>query len=196
MRHKIITLLVVFTAMMSAAELAPAFAANTPDTCGRQFPASEAQTWVCSCPSGIVPFTSAQGTPMKCCGYVIGEKVGNVFVDQCSSTADVNPVGGVSSQDIDLLNPLIITGSTQAETLSTPGGIVSRMLSFIFPIAGLILFAMISWGGFEILISASGQKGMEAGKNRITTAIVGFILLFSSYWMAQIVEAVFGIKIL
>jgi hypothetical protein len=102
----------------------------------------------------------------------------------------------LTPETFDSLNPLKISGSTAADELSTPGGIITRILNFLFPLAGLILFALISWGGFEIMISATDQKGLEAGKNRITAAIIGFILLFSSYWLTQIVEQIFGISIL
>jgi hypothetical protein len=95
------------------------------------------------------------------------------------------------------LNPLYIGESEFAEDLSTPGGIVSRLLLFLFPLAGLVLFAMIVWGGFEILVKANeSQKALDAGRNRITAAIVGFLLLFSSYWIIQIAEVIFGIVIL
>ena len=91
------------------------------------------------------------------------------------------------------LNPL--KGGGLAGTLNSPGAIVSRILLFAFPLAGLILFAMIVWGGFEMIMGAT-SKGMEAGRQRVTAAIVGFILLFSSYWIMQIIQYVFGMVIL
>ena len=55
---------------------------------------------------------------------------------------------------------------------------------------------MLSWGGFEMLTGAADPKAQEAGKQRITAAIIGFLLLFASYWLAQLVQAIFGISIL
>lgn len=111
----------------------------------------------------------------------------------------INPfdaIQGPTDETFDALNPLVTEGSPVAEQLSTPGGIVSRVLEFLFPIAGLVLFVMLIWGGFEILVKSSqGTKGLDAGKNRITAAIVGFLLLFATYWMAQIIETIFGIAI-
>jgi hypothetical protein len=117
--------------------------------------------------------------------------------DAESSAIQKTIIEGPDNSFFDSLNPLQ-TGEDAllAQSLSTPGGIVSRLLLFLFPLAGLILFAMLVWGGFEILSSSTqGTKGMEAGKNRITAAIVGFLLLFATYWMAQIIEVVFGIVI-
>ena len=114
------------------------------------------------------------------------------------------PIEAPTAETFDALNPLQIGGgetvddkvaSAYAEELSTPGGIVTRLLDFIFPIAGLILFLMISWGGFEVLVGSGDSSKVQAGKQRVTAAIVGFLVLFSSYWLIQIVEAVFGVVI-
>ncbi len=79
---------------------------------------------------------------------------------------------------------------------STPRGVISALLPFLFTFAGLILFVMIVWGGFEMLTGAANPKSQEAGKQRIMNAIIGFVILFVAYWLAQILETLFGISIL
>lgn len=115
-----------------------------------------------------------------------------------------SPYEAPSNEFFNMLNPLQHAGgdnifedeaSEYADTLSTPGGIISRLLSFAFPLAGLILFVMLVWGGFEILIQAPSKKAIDAGRQRVTAAIIGFMLLFASYWIWQIVEVIFGIVI-
>ncbi len=117
----------------------------------------------------------------------------------------LNAVEPVTNETLDTFNPLKIAGgetldevtpSEFADQLSSPGGIVSRLLQFIFPLAGLLLFVMIVWGGFEIMSGAADKNKIQAGKTRITSAIVGFLILYSSYWLTQIVEVVFGIVVL
>lgn len=78
----------------------------------------------------------------------------------------------------------------------TPGGIISEAFPYIFGIAGLILFVMLVWGAFEIMLGAATPKSAESGKNRITSALIGFIILLSAYWIAQIIQVIFGIEIL
>lgn len=119
----------------------------------------------------------------------------NVYAGQCLPQIIDD---GVTNETFDSVNPLKISTSTTdelREQFSTPGGIVSRILMFAFPISGMILFIMIVWGGFEILAGASNKKSLDAGKQRVTGAIAGFMLLFASYWIAQIVEVIFGIVI-
>ena len=108
-----------------------------------------------------------------------------------------DPDVGVTTEVFDAVNPLgELTGSPYFDDFKTPGGIMTRVLQFAFPIAGLILFVMIVWGGFEILSGAADKKSMDAGRQRVTAAIIGFLLLFSSYWIAQVIEYIFGISIL
>lgn len=110
--------------------------------------------------------------------------------------ATIDDFEKVSKETLDSLNPLKFESSPVEAELSTPEGIIGRVLTFIFPIAGLILFSMIVAGGVEMMMGAADKKSIENGKNRVTAAIVGFILLFSSYWLVQVVELVFGIDIL
>lgn len=107
-----------------------------------------------------------------------------------------DPLAGPTAETFNLLNPFILSGSAQSQQLSTPGGIISRILQFSFPLAGLILFVMLVWGGAEVTMGSLNKKSVDAGKQRITAAVIGFILLFSSYWIAQILELIFGIVIL
>jgi uncharacterized membrane protein (Fun14 family) len=55
---------------------------------------------------------------------------------------------------------------------------------------------MLIMAGFKMLTGASNSSNMEEGKKMISTAIVGFIILFAAYWIAQLIEIIFGISIL
>lgn len=106
---------------------------------------------------------------------------------------------GPTQEDFAAMNPLVLGASDPvlSQTLDSPGGIVSRFLgSYAFPIAGIALFVMILWGGFEIVAQSAGKQSMEAGRKRMTAAVAGFALLFCSFWIAQVVQTVLGVKIL
>ncbi len=106
---------------------------------------------------------------------------------------------GLAKQGFNALDPLqnskIKNQFLNANGSISPGKVISRVLLFAFPMAGLILFVMLIWGGFEMLTGATDTKSQDAGKQRITAAIIGFVLLFISYWLARILEAVFGVNI-
>ncbi len=75
------------------------------------------------------------------------------------------------------------------------GGVISEFLKYLFPLAGLLLFAYLIMGGFSYLTSGGDPKATEQAKSKVTNAIVGFIILVVSYWIVQIFGYMFGITI-
>jgi hypothetical protein len=75
----------------------------------------------------------------------------------------------------------------------TIGSILTRALTVIFLIAGVSLLIMIVMGGFTFLTSAGDPKKMEQGKNQLTYAIVGFVIIFAAFWLVQIFGTMFGL---
>lgn len=75
----------------------------------------------------------------------------------------------------------------------TPGAFISTAFPLLFTIGGLILFVMLVWGSLEIFFAAGSAKLADSGKKRITSALIGFILLFSAFWIGQIISTIFGI---
>jgi len=153
---------------------------------------------ICNC-----PHKEAIDDVTYCCGWSDPSDPTNCLPNNPGGIE--NPFEPPSKETLDSLNPLLIGGgdsldgavaSPYASDLADPGGIVSRLLEFIFPISGSILFAMLVWGGFEMLVGAPTKKSIDAGKQRITAAVIGFLLLFASYWLMQIIEVIFGIVVL
>lgn len=100
---------------------------------------------------------------------------------------------------------LIIPGSSGNVTISGPTGLkaeftnlsslITNFLPYLFSISGIILFAYLVWGGFNYLTSMGDPKKAEAGKGRITNAIIGFIIIFAAYWMVQIADVIFKLGV-
>lgn len=75
------------------------------------------------------------------------------------------------------------------------GKIISAFLPYILTISGLILFGILIWGGFELLTSGGNPESIKKAQGRITAALIGFLIIFLAYWLTQLLEAIFGIKI-
>lgn len=101
---------------------------------------------------------------------------------------------GVTNATFNSLNSTIFPSGIG--NFSTPRGIISALLPYLFTLGGLVLFVMLIWGGFEMLSGAANPKSQEAGKQRMTAAVIGFLLLFASYWFAQLLQIIFGISVL
>lgn len=74
--------------------------------------------------------------------------------------------------------------------------IVSGILPYIFGFAGLALFIMLIWGGITLMTAAGDPAKSKAGYGKISAGLIGFLIIFVSYFVAQIVEVVLGVKIL
>lgn len=73
------------------------------------------------------------------------------------------------------------------------GDIITAFLPLLFVLAGLILFIMFIWGGFDLLTSGGDPKKAESAKGKITNAIIGFIIVFIAFWLSQILSLIFGL---
>ncbi len=89
-------------------------------------------------------------------------------------------------------------GQTRIEGLrdfrfASVGQIIQTAIPFIFAFAGMGLLLMIISAGFTLLTSAGDAKKLEEGKQRLTYALVGFLIIFASYWLVQIAGKIFGL---
>jgi len=82
------------------------------------------------------------------------------------------------------------------QTGDSVGSIINSFLPTVMSVAGLILFGMLVAGGFTMLAGAADKESQEKGKKQITSALVGFLVIFLAYWIAQILQVIFKINIL
>lgn len=76
------------------------------------------------------------------------------------------------------------------------GNIVSSLFNYLLPLAGILMFAMIIYGGLTLMLSGGNPEGVKEGTNKILFGVVGFIVVFASFWIIKIIETIFGIQIL
>ena len=76
----------------------------------------------------------------------------------------------------------------------TTGSIINILVSLLFSIAGLLLLLYLIYGGFMFLTSGGDPNKAQVAKGIITTALIGFIIIFTSYWIVQIAGRVLGLQ--
>lgn len=64
---------------------------------------------------------------------------------------------------------------------------VTKLLSFGIGIAGGIAFLLIIFGGFQILTSAGNPERLNAGKELISSAITGLLLIVFSVFLLKFI---------
>ena len=85
--------------------------------------------------------------------------------------------------------------STFNLTTASLGQIISALLPYVFVFAGLLMFLLLVIGGFQYLVAAGDKKGADAARSLMTSAVVGFVIIFSAFWVIKILETVLGLTI-
>lgn len=96
--------------------------------------------------------------------------------------------------NFDKLREAFPAGSVPGKADLSLGFIISELLKYIFVFAGLALLGYLIYGGFLLMTSGGEPKKVEAGKGAVTNAILGFLIIFASYWFTQIVALIFNLN--
>lgn len=78
--------------------------------------------------------------------------------------------------------------------LSSIGGIVTAALPYIFFIAGIALLFYFIIAGYGLMFSGGDPKAMASAKSKMTYAIIGFTIVFTAFWIVQIVGRFLGLQ--
>lgn len=99
-----------------------------------------------------------------------------------------------------LLADLQIGTETIPDIAKLPGNqpvtivnIVNALVAFLIPLGAVVLFAFLLWGGFDFLMANGEPEKIKSGKAKITSGLIGFILLVSAYIITRIIASIFGL---
>jgi uncharacterized membrane protein len=96
----------------------------------------------------------------------------------------------------DLGSKLFFQGTAASTQYKDTSSLINNILPNVYIAAGIIIFFMIVFGGFTMVANAGDSHKMDDGKKTITSALVGLLVVFASYWIIQIVQVVTGLQIL
>lgn len=77
---------------------------------------------------------------------------------------------------------------------SSLGEVISRAIPYVFAIAGILLLLYLLYAGFQLMTSAGDTKAVQAAKAKITSALIGFVIIFIAFWLVQIFGQVLGLE--
>ena len=88
-------------------------------------------------------------------------------------------------------------GQSPVANFSNIGYLFNPVILSVYVIASVILFIFLILGGLMFIINAgkADKEGMEKGKATVMTALIGYFIVFSSYWIIMIIEFITGIDI-
>lgn len=83
-----------------------------------------------------------------------------------------------------------------AAKFPTLGSVIGQALQYVYVIAGLILLVTLIMGGITLMTAAGDQNKTKQGYGLISSGLIGFLIIFISYFVAQIVQVALGVKFL
>jgi hypothetical protein len=84
------------------------------------------------------------------------------------------------------------------QTPSEMSRIITAIITGSLSIAGVILLFLLIGGGIGMIAGAgkSDPQAVEKGKKAATSALIGFIVVFSAYWIVKLVETITGLDLI
>lgn len=62
----------------------------------------------------------------------------------------------------------------------------------IYILTGIVLFIMIVVGGVGMIANAGNAEKQKQSSQTITSAVVGYLIMFAAYWIVRIIELITG----
>lgn len=66
--------------------------------------------------------------------------------------------------------------------------------NLLMPAGAIILLFVLIWGGYDYMMSHGEPEKLKGAKAKLTTGIIGFILLFVSFIIVKILVFIFGLQ--
>ena len=98
--------------------------------------------------------------------------------------------------EFNLGDRLLFQGTSATSEYSGVGVLINNILPNIYVAGGIIIFFMVVFGGFTIISNSGNADKIQDGSKTITSAIIGLVVLFASFWIIQIIQVITGVNIL
>ena|SRR3972149_7105047 len=96
---------------------------------------------------------------------------------------------------VDFLNCVGTVGTGLVTNFPSEKGLIGKVLSGILPLvlglAGMITVIVIVISGIQFITSSGNPEAAGQAKNRLTFAIIGFVVIILAFAALQIIDAVF-----
>ena len=103
------------------------------------------------------------------------------------NSANTGGTSGSAAGTVNLVNPLGGTNEKPQGTVQNPQVLISRVIDAMLGIVGSLALLMFVYGGFLWMTSAGNSKQVDKGKDILTWAALGLVLIFTSYGLVKFV---------
>ena len=76
----------------------------------------------------------------------------------------------------------------------TPAQVIGAIIPYIFAATGAALVIYIVWGGISLMLSMGEPKAVAAARSKITTGIIGALVVVFAYLIMQLLGNIFNLQ--
>lgn len=93
-------------------------------------------------------------------------------------------------------NPALPDTLTNKTSEGYFSSLFTALLTLILTIGTLVFFFWFIWGAITWITSGGDKSKAEAARSRVTTALVGIVLLMTTWGILNLIRGIFGINLL
>jgi len=115
-----------------------------------------------------------------------------IFADESATTTEKSLLES-ENVEVPLGEKFILKDGTPVkEVFNSTDDMINLIVKVVFVGAGIVLFFMIVISGFGMI--SGGSKDKDKSKTTMTSAAIGFVIMFAAYWIMQIIQLLTGIN--
>ncbi|OGK18855.1 hypothetical protein A3D80_03150 [Candidatus Roizmanbacteria bacterium RIFCSPHIGHO2_02_FULL_40_13b] len=109
----------------------------------------------------------------------------NLLAQQLEISQQANP--SVTGMSFKINGPLTYGG----KPISSLADVITILIGYFLPLAGILLFVYLVWGGYDFLLSQGNEEKLAKGKAKISAALIGFFILIFALFIVRIIGYIF-----
>lgn len=126
-------------------------------------------------------------------GYIADKCAGSASRKCCTSTA--TPISNTTATASSNCSVTIFGQPVDTCSLDGMVGLGLVATKFILGMVGSVALLAFVWGGFQMILAAGDSGKVKKGRDSITAAVIGLVIVFTSYILVQfIMENLLGVK--
>jgi hypothetical protein len=77
----------------------------------------------------------------------------------------------------------------------TPSSYSSSVINMLLGLSGVAAFVFLLWGGLQWITAGSDKDAVDKARKKIMQALIGLVIVFSSYAILFILRTLFNVNI-
>ncbi|MGB9706519.1 MAG: pilin [Microgenomates group bacterium] len=95
-----------------------------------------------------------------------------------------------------IYNPVIKETIGRGSGADILARLIANFLKITFSVTGLVLLAMLLWGGIQWMTAGGDKEQMTKAQGRITSALIGFVIFMSVFAIINFIAPALGLEFL